>query len=103
MKKLAAALTAAALLAPSASFAAGPTFHVTDVSTVPVPLAITSLEAAEDSSGVHWITTGAGQLELSLTCKGGARVEVAHEDGLVSYVRCDGKAHAAYRAKTTIG
>ncbi len=97
MKKLIAALVTAALLSPTVSFAA-PTVRI-----IAAKPEIVSFAAAEDSSDLSWEATGAGLLELSVRCKGGARVSVDHEDGTVSYTQCDGKLHPAYRFNSETG
>lgn len=102
MKKILSALAAAALLVPSVSFAA-PTFRLIDSSVVAAKPEIVSFVAAEDSHDLSWEAAGAGLLELSVRCRGGARMSVDHEDGTVSYVQCDGKLHPAYRFESEVG
>jgi hypothetical protein len=101
MKHLATALSIVALLAPSATFAS---VKITDITKKLVPPSIVSFQATsgEDAS-LDWSTKGDERLELTLSCKGKQRVRVEHENGDISYVRCDGHERVAYRSPSVSG
>jgi hypothetical protein len=100
MKHLAAALAIAALLAPSITYAATPAVRIIETTEVkPAKPKIVSFEAANgEGEQLSWETTGDARLELAVRCKAKARLRVEHEDGVVTYVQCNGRTQVAYRS-----
>lgn len=100
MKKTIAAIAAAALLAPVFAAAAGPSIRVLESTKTLLKPEILDLskEDGEDAS-LSWETQGRAQEELSFRCRGKERLGLTFDGGDVSYIRCDGRLHVAYRGK----